>query len=131
MGPLASSLAIQPLVEKIYQEVPNLLFNVRYLDDGILCGNPDYLTKAFQIIEEFGPSIGLKLNLSKCLLYLPSSSDISNLFPSTIPISFEGLMLLGSRIGSPDYRASAIQERVEKVKAILCSYRIHSMSPLF
>ena len=86
------------------------MFNVWYLDDSILCGSPDDLTKAFPIIEEFGPSIGLKLNLSKCLLYLPSSSDISNPFPSTIPISFERFMLLGSPIGPPDYCALAIQE---------------------
>ena len=99
----------------------SLLFNGWYLDDGILCGNPDDLTKAFPIIEKFGPSINLKFNLSKCLLYLPPSSDISNPFPSTTPTSFEGFMLLGSPIDPPDYCASAIQERVEKVKAILCS----------
>ena len=97
------------------------MFNGWYLDDGILCGNPDDLTKAFQIIEEFGLSINLKLNLSKCLLYLPPSSDISNLFPSTTPTSFEGFMLLGSPIDPSDYCASAIKEIVKKVNAILCS----------
>ena len=48
-------LALHPIVEKI-KELPGLLINVWYLDDGALCGSANDLLKALVIIEEEGPS---------------------------------------------------------------------------
>ena len=50
LGPLGFSLALQPLVESIKAEVPNLNINVWYLEDGTLCGNPADLAAALEII---------------------------------------------------------------------------------
>ena len=62
LGPLGFSLILQPVIERIEREVPDLLLNVWYLYDGTLC---DSLYRALNIIEEEGPSWGLYLNLSK------------------------------------------------------------------
>ena len=71
MGPLAFALALHPIIERIAEELPSLLMNVWYLDDGTLCGSgEDLLLKALNIIEEDGPSRGLHLNRSKSLLLL-------------------------------------------------------------
>ena len=40
LGPLGFALALQPIIERIQQEVPNLAINAWYLDDGTLCGSP-------------------------------------------------------------------------------------------
>lgn len=38
LGPLEFAFTLHPIIEKIKQEVPGLLINARYLDDGTLCG---------------------------------------------------------------------------------------------
>ena len=65
IGPLGFALALQPIVERIQCEVPGLLINAWYLDDGTLCGSPDNLAAALSIIEAEGPLWGLLLNWSK------------------------------------------------------------------
>ena len=37
--PLAFSILLQPIIERIQDEVPGLNLNGWYLDDGILCGS--------------------------------------------------------------------------------------------
>ena len=39
LGPLAFSILLQPIIERIQDEVPGLNLNGWYLDDGILCGS--------------------------------------------------------------------------------------------
>ena len=53
--PLCFALTLHSVIEKIKREVPDLLINVWYLDDGTLCGSSDDLLKALNIIEEEGP----------------------------------------------------------------------------
>ena len=67
LGPLGFALALQPIIEKIKREVPGLLLNAWYLNDGTLCGSPTDLCCALAIIEAEGPPCGLFLNRSKSL----------------------------------------------------------------
>ena len=69
LGPLCFSLALHFLVEKIKEQVPDLLINAWYLDDGTLCSTVRDLSSALAIIEEHGPSRGLHLNRTKYLPY--------------------------------------------------------------
>ena len=122
MGPLCFALALHPIVEKIKLEVPNLLINAWYLDDGSFCGSPEDLVKALSIIEEDGPARGLFLNRSTCksTLFIPERDDFSsNPLPSDIPVSREGFVLLGCPIGSSAYCASIVLTKVKKVKELL------------
>ena len=100
LGPLCFALTLQPSIDKLKREVPNLSINVWYLDDGTLCGSPEDLCAALKIIEEDGPQMGLHLNRSKSLLYIPPDGEDSlNILPEEIPVARVGFCLLGSPIG--------------------------------
>ena len=77
LGRLGFCLALQPLVESIKAEVPNLDINVWYLDDGTPCGNPADLEAALEIIEHLGPS-RVFFNRSKTLRHILRTSTFSS-----------------------------------------------------
>ena len=110
LGPLLFSLVLQPIIEKIASEVPSLLFNGWYLDDGILCGNLDDIAAALSIIAIDGPTVGLSLNRSKSLLFSPElpSSPPSSL--AGIPVTSEGFLLLWAPVGPPHSASQLLQK---------------------
>uniref|UniRef100_A0A1X7SS29 Reverse transcriptase domain-containing protein n=1 Tax=Amphimedon queenslandica TaxID=400682 RepID=A0A1X7SS29_AMPQE len=117
LGPLAFSILLHPIIERVQQEVPGLLLNAWYLDDGILTGPPADLLSALNIIEDMGPPCGLHLNHSKSLLFLPSGVDSSqSSLPSDIPVTSLGFVLLGSPIGPPEFCCESISKRLDKAK---------------
>ena len=103
LGPLGFALGLHPLIEEISREVPGLIINSWYLDDGTLCGSPSDLLKALSIIESKGASRGLVLNRSKCLVHIPPSSCALNPLPTDIPTCSDGFVLLGCPIGPPSF----------------------------
>ena len=118
LGPLCFALSLHPIVERIKREVPHLLINAWYLDDGTLCGSPDDLLRALKIVEEDGPAKGLNLNMLKSLLYIPEEADIShNPLPVEIPITRSGFCLLGSPVGPPHFCESTVRKRVERIRS--------------
>ena len=124
LGPLGFALTLQPILEKIKEEVPNLLINAWYLDDGTLCGSASDLCSALAIIEEDGPARGLHLNRAKSLLYIPADDPlIHNPLPADIPTTRGGFDLLGSPIGPAPHCESTVLRRVKKVQQILANLR--------
>ena len=122
LGPLGFALTLHPIVERIKAGVPDLPLNVVwYLDDGTLVvGPPADLTTTLQIVERHAPEVGLKLNRCKSHLYIPKDTDPSLLtLPSDIPISRQGLCLLGCPVGPPDFCKEIFSSRPAKVKASL------------
>ncbi len=120
LGPLGFALTLHPIIKRIQTEVPSLTLNAWYLDDGTLSGPPEALLAALKIIETDGPPVGLHLNRSKSLLFIPTSVDASTSpLPVDIPITQEGFTLLGSPIGPPSYCESVLQARVSKLKETL------------
>ena len=117
LGPLGFAMALHPLIEQVKDEVPELVLNAWYLDDGTLCGTLDDLTHALDIIESVGPSYGLSLNRSKCLLYCPTESSIT-LRPD-IPITHNGFSLLGAPIGPPEFCNQYIIDKGEQALALV------------
>ena len=118
LGPLLFSLTLHPIVERIKREVPHLNINVWYLDNGTLCGNPNNLMRALEIVEEDSPARGLYLNRGKSLLYVPADLDaLDNPLQLEIPICRTGFCLLGAPIGLPEFRESKVLNRVEKIRA--------------
>ena len=115
--PLCFALTLQPIIEKLKRQVPDLSINTWYLDDGTLCGFPEDLSAALKIIEEDGSLKGLHLNRSKSLLYIPADGDASlNTLPEEIPIARVGFSLLGSPIGPASYCESTTSQRVAKIQ---------------
>ena len=72
LGLLGFSLALHPIVNKIKEQVPGLVINAWYLDDGTLCGSPVHLARALSIIESGCPSH------AKSLIYTPSTCSVSH-----------------------------------------------------
>ena len=119
LGPLGFSLALHPIVRKIKEQVPGLVVNAWYLDDGTLCGSPADLVRSLSIIESDGPSNGLFLNRAKSLIYTPSTCSVSHPLLRDIPTTSEGLTLLGSPIGAPTFCESSLADHVVKIRAII------------
>ena len=71
LGPLAFALTLLPVAEQLFISMLSLKLNLWYLDDGVLSGDINSLHQAVNFIESAGPSRGLHLNRSKCLLSLP------------------------------------------------------------
>ena len=120
LGPLAFALTLHSLVEKIQLKVPGLLLNTWYLDDGILCGSPQDLSLALDILCAEGKSYGLTLQFSKSLLYIPDTSvSTVNPISSVIPITSSGFVHLGIPIGSPAFCISILSDVFDKTLEML------------
>ena len=111
--PLVFALALHPIVKIIQLEVPGLLINSWYLDDGTLRGSLDNLAAALSIIES---PRGLFLNRSKSLIAAPPNFPIAHPLLSDIPVTSEGFTLLGSPLGSAEFCLESASGRVMKVQ---------------
>ena len=104
LGPLGFALTLHPLIEKIKAELPGLTLNAWYLDDGTLMGPPEDLAAALHIVERDGPSLGLHLNRSKSLIFIPEEADTSQSpIPSDIPTTRCGFSLWLLSSGLPHW----------------------------
>ena len=116
LGPLLFSLVLQILTDRIREAVPALALNVWYLDDGTLIGTSADVLQAFQIIATEGPALGLHVNHSKCELWWPRPNEHMQDFPAEIKrITTSGVALLGSAVGSGEFAAADLSQRVSKV----------------
>ncbi len=120
LGPLGFALTLQPLLERLQADVSGLRLNVWYLDDGTLMGSPEDLAAALHIVEREGPPLGLHLNRSKSLLYIPEDAvQARSVLPTDIPTTRRGFSLLGCPIGPPDYCEEVFGARLLKLKESL------------
>ena len=120
LGPLGFAITLQPIVERIKAEVPGLILNSWYLDDGTLMGSAEDLAKALNIIESDGPAVGLVLNRSKSL----PQDDVASAspLPPDIPVTCQGFTLLGCPIGPPSFCEESLLHNVEKIKIALIDW---------
>ena len=121
LGPFLFCLVLQVLISKIKDEVPDLDLNNWYMDDGSLFGKTRDVLKAWNIIKDFGPSLGLQVNLSKCELI--SSSNNGGVFadfePELVKIADGNMTILGSPIGSSQHCENWISSKLNKKLEIL------------
>jgi len=119
LGPLLFAMGLHPIVETIQRECPSLLMNAWYLDDGTIVGKTEDVYKAFTILREMSPEYGLELNLKKCELWWTRSDLNWSLFPAEIHRNFDsGTELLGSAVGSSDFKNRVLLKRVQKIKQL-------------
>ena len=120
LGSLGFALTFQPLLEKLKAVVSGLSLSVWYLDDGTLMGSPEDLAVALRIVKEEGPALGLHLNHSKSLLFIPPEDDASQFtLPQDIPITHCGFSLLSCPIGPPDFCEEVFGTRLQRLKSSL------------
>ena len=120
LGPLCCALTLHRIVKQIKREVPGLLINAWYLDDGTLCGSPRDICSALTIIESQGPSRGLLLNKNKSLSLVPADAGWpDHVLPPGIPTTNGGIELFGSPVGPPSFCESSVYRRVSKIQDML------------
>ena len=81
----------------------SLLSNRWYLDDGVLSGHSQAVTRAVTLIQEMGPSLGLFINVSKCELF--GHGDLS-FFPPEMKVPNPG-----APIGDPIFCAKFLAQK--------------------
>ena len=128
--PLASllfALTLQPIVDMIQLTVPTLKTNEWYLDDGAVAGRREELQQVVDIILEHGPPRGLNLSTAatssrpKSTVWCPYANvntDPDPLDRGIPSIQEDGIVLLGSPIGSSDFERQAVDTRIDKVKEL-------------
>ena len=113
----------------IVEQVPTTRLNEWYLDDGAVAGTKEELQRVVDIVSTHGPARGLNLSTSatttssKSTVWCPDSTRAAQLGPDPlhrgIPlVREEGIVLLGSPIGSIEFERQAILTRTEKVRGI-------------
>ena len=119
LGPLLFSLVLHKLMLSIAQvkDCLSLLSNRWYLDDFVLSGHSQAVTRAVNLIPEMGPSLGLFINVSKCELL--GHGDLSS-FPPEMKVSrVPNLEILGAPIGDPIFCAKFLaQKRADAAKLL-------------
>ena len=129
--PLASlmfAMGIQPVIQKIQENVPDLDLNTWFQDDGVLAGRGRDIRKAVQILREEGEPRGLYLSTTatvkandkvKSTLWAPGMGGVRD--PLGIGVHLleeEGFVILGAPVGSTPYEAAQIRKKVEMIKEI-------------
>jgi hypothetical protein len=121
------SLVLNPLLLRLRAHLPHMDLLAFFIDDGTLIASPTDLLTALNIIQEFGSTVGIHLNLSKCELgTLEFNSSISDpdidlyMFPTSITrLSRDGLHLLGAAIGNRVFINSHLSECVVSINSSL------------
>ena len=112
LGSLGFSLVLHPMVQKIIEQVPHLIINTWYVDDGTLCGSPDDLARTLAIIKSDSPSRGLYLNKAKSLHFITPGSSAFHCHLHGIPSTSNGFTLLGSPIGPIKFCEASALDRI-------------------
>ncbi len=120
LGALGFALTLQPLLERLQANVSGLRLNVWYLDDGTLMGSLRTLLLPCTSWSAKAPHLGLHLNRSKSLLYIPEDAvQAQSVLPTDIPTTRRGFSLLGCPIGPPDYCEEVFGARLSKLNESL------------
>jgi len=153
LGSWAFCFTIQPLLDSLKQYIvekygPTLLFLIAfYVDDGTLAGPSEVVLDMLAFLIEHGPQYGYILNPSKGVLLIGQeqtrpvadiirdyqqlgiAADIIRTLTSPTNIAARvtyGMKLLGSFVGTQQYRISALSEyhhRLQPVEDALKKYR--------
>ena len=98
------------------------------MDDGVLAGKKASVLWAVSILEEFGPSLGIFINLSKCEVF--SRNDLHS-FPAAMKSShLPHMVILGAPIGDYLFCANFIaSKRLDAVKLLSKLVEVATIGP--
>ena len=122
LGPLLFSIAIQPIINQISCE-----FNVWYLDDGNIGGDPESVFKNLEMIIKKSNEVGLQLNFTKTeIIFLHMDQNKANealesfqeLIPGVKILRDNELLLLGAPIFNETSK-SCLKGKIDQLKYFL------------
>ena len=126
-------LVLKVIVDAIETELPNLILNAWYLDDGHIIGSKEELASAVDIIVREGESRGL--TLSRAATVLPPSSPKSVVWGPLDGVgdadqdplrrgipkvrAGDGIVVLWAPVGYHGFVKEKFNARVEKIRAVV------------
>lgn len=122
LGPLFFCLGLQASLARIHVALPSVS-PLSYLDDSCFAGPKSHVLAAFQeFVRDCRQTLGLEINMSKCVLYDPSNpadghadanTTTSSSATANIRRTADGLISLGSPIGAAGGEGSFEQQHVQ------------------
>ena len=113
-------VVLHPIIQRIAEEVPDLLLNGWYLDEGTIVGKLEDIKKAVSIIRQDGPARGLFLSTEATSPVPKSTMWCPDLDPSVLhPVGLgipriqePGIVLLGSPVGDKNCVHTVIEKKI-------------------
>lgn len=124
LGPLFFASTLQPILERIKKEVPDLKMNSWYLDDGFLAGDLHSVKKALRIVEEEAPKIDLHLRKEKCHITGPDTTEATSPtveeVDTDIPVALSrSLTLLGAPVGTSQFQKAQLLAKADSIGKLM------------
>ena len=117
LGPPLFALGIHPILLQLEQEFPQLSIYA-YLDDVTVAGEASDLIRLAERFSNLVGERGLKMNESKSVLCLaPNTPKPCN--AGELTVREDGIPVLGSPIGTPQFENLWCLEKVQKMKKVL------------
>ena len=114
LGPFLFSIAMRRCCKRLLAELPSSL-SVWYLDDGTVVGSEEDVERAWEIVQEEAPRVGLKINAKKCEVWTSDGLECSFLPQDVCRSSPDGFELLGCPVGLPRFCHETVMRRVRKI----------------
>jgi hypothetical protein len=114
LGPLFFSMGLDPVLTASQRDGVHAY---AYLDDVTMCGPSDKVLESFTALQQNAAEIGLMVNRHKCkvLCHGPTVSD--PLLTTNLPMTSEGVTLLGAAVGIPQWEKEQVARMVDKMVA--------------
>ena len=122
LGMLLFAIGHHPIVKRIQDEVPSLAMHAWYADDGTFIGRLMEIIKAFEIVKEMSPSMGLDVSMLKSTYWRCPEIRTYTIPPRhlAIPENIEdGFVLLGAPIGSQAFTQNKFMQKVKEIETTL------------
>ena len=107
LGPLLFCLTLQPIIRKLVSPL-----NLWYMDDGIIGGTMETVTKDYNLLVEETRAIGLNVKEKKCEIF--NCPNTSNIFSQMKIIRNDNFYLLGSPLTRESCK-SIMQNKLKEI----------------
>jgi hypothetical protein len=117
LGPLLFALGLQVIPLKLRQDFPSV-FQVWYLDDGLLIGKNNEVVQAISTIASEASKIGMSLNLSKCEVWWPGRKEFNEIPFDVSHVLDEGVEFLGAGVGSLKFIRGLMTRKLSQARVL-------------
>jgi hypothetical protein len=116
-GPALFCTGLKKIIKKI-NKACSLKYNRWFMDDGNLVGTSEEIIKAWNIIVNHGPQLGLYVNSPKCE-WIPLGEPIPCPIPNVKENLIKNFEVLGAPIGDKTYTESYVDQVLSEFSKIL------------
>jgi hypothetical protein len=119
LAPFLFALVLSELLKDL-DFSQQLKLNMWYLDDGHLVGKIPVILEILKAIDLQGPIYGIYLNMAKCIVYITPETSLDIFDPLLgLKIVNDGIVVLGSPIGSVEFVRDYVREKIKAAVNIM------------